>query len=56
MLTLRRRRILAIVALIGLVIWLGSSAFVAWKLTRRSRAPLPNPYRMSLGPRWKGFG
>lgn len=35
----RRRRILAAIALITLFVWLGSSAFVAWKLTRRSRAP-----------------
>ncbi|MHB0961136.1 MAG: alpha/beta hydrolase [Pirellulaceae bacterium] len=39
----RRRRFLAIVALTGLVLWLGSSALVAWTLTRRSRAIFVEP-------------
>lgn len=55
MLTLRRRRILAIVALIGLVIWLGSSAFVARKLTRRSRAPFAEPLPNVAGAKVEGF-
>ena len=43
MLKSKRRRLLAIVALAGLIIWLGSSALVAWKFTRRSGAPFPEP-------------
>ena len=43
MLKSRRRRLLAIVALAGLVLWLGSSALVAWKFTRRSSGPFPEP-------------
>ena len=43
MLTLRRQRFLAIITLTGLVLWLGSSAFVAWTLTRRSRARFVEP-------------
>ena len=42
MLNSKRRRLLAIVALTGLALWLGSSAWVAWKFTRRS-GPLPEP-------------
>ena len=43
MLKSKRRRLLAIVALTGLILWLGSSALVAWKFTRRSSAPFPEP-------------
>jgi uncharacterized protein len=39
----KRRRFLAIVGLAGLILWLGSSALVAWKFTRRSQAPFPEP-------------
>ena len=39
----RKRRILVIAALAGLVIWLGASALVAWKFTRRSSPPFPEP-------------
>jgi alpha-beta hydrolase superfamily lysophospholipase len=34
---------LAIVLLAGLVVWLGASALVAWKFTRRSGPPFPEP-------------
>ena len=43
MLKSKRRRILAIVVLAGVIVWLGSSAVVTWKLTRRSRVPFPEP-------------
>jgi alpha-beta hydrolase superfamily lysophospholipase len=43
MLKTRRRKLLAIIALAGLVLWLGSSALVAWLFTRRSGAPFPEP-------------
>lgn len=43
MLKSKQRRLLAIIALAGLVLWLGSSALVAWKFTRRSSAPFPEP-------------
>ncbi len=42
MLKLTKRRLLVIL-LAGLVVWFGSSAFVAWKLTRRPRPPFPEP-------------
>jgi len=32
-----------IAALAGLIFWLGSSGLVAWKLTRRTRDPFPEP-------------
>lgn len=41
MLKSKWRRFLAIVGLAGLILWLGSSALVAWKFTRRSGAPFP---------------
>ncbi|MGA2799384.1 MAG: alpha/beta fold hydrolase, partial [Thermoguttaceae bacterium] len=37
------RKILFIAALTALVVWLGSSAFVAWKFTHRSGSPYPEP-------------
>ena len=43
MLKSKRRRVLAIVILAGLILWLGSSALVAWKFTRRSDAPFAEP-------------
>lgn len=43
MLKSNRRRLLAVLALAGLVLWLGSSALVTWKFTRRSSAPFPEP-------------
>ncbi len=43
MLKSKRRRLLAIVALAGLILWLGSTALVAWRFTRRSRPPFPEP-------------
>ena len=41
--TKRMRRRLVIVALAGLAIWLGTSALVTWRLTRRTRPPFPEP-------------
>ncbi|MGO8690074.1 MAG: alpha/beta hydrolase [Thermoguttaceae bacterium] len=43
MLKLTKRRLLVIVVLAGLVIWLGASALVAWRFTRRSSPPFPEP-------------
>ena len=43
MLKFKRRRLLVIVALAGPILWLGSSAWVTWKFTRRSGAPFPEP-------------
>ena len=43
MLKSKRRKVLAIVALAGLIFWLGASALVAWKFTRRDRPPFPEP-------------
>jgi alpha-beta hydrolase superfamily lysophospholipase len=39
----KRRRLLAIVFLAGLIVWLGSSAWVTWKFTRRSGSPFSEP-------------
>ena len=38
-----KRRLLLIAVLTGLVIWLGSSALVTWKWTRRYRPAFPEP-------------
>ncbi len=43
MLKSKRRRLLAIVVLTGLILWIGSSALVTWMFTRRSSAPFPEP-------------
>ncbi len=43
MLTKRKRRFLTAFLVIGLAVWLGSSAIVAGKLTRRSRPRFPEP-------------
>jgi len=40
-LKLTKRRVLVIAVLAGLVIWLGSSALVAWKFTRRFDPAFP---------------
>jgi uncharacterized protein len=40
---LKKRLILAILIITGLIAWLGSSAFVAWRFTRRSSAPFLEP-------------
>ena len=39
----KRRKLLVIAALVGLVLWLGSSAWVAWMLTRRSGPSFAEP-------------
>ena len=39
----KRRRLLVIVALAGLALWLGGSALVTWRLTRRLHEPYPEP-------------
>jgi uncharacterized protein len=39
----RRSLLLIVTALLGLALWLGSSALVAWQLTRRGRPPFPEP-------------
>ncbi|MGD0517017.1 MAG: alpha/beta fold hydrolase [Thermoguttaceae bacterium] len=41
MLKFKTRKLLLVAALTGLVVWVGSSAFVAWKFTRRSDSPFP---------------
>jgi hypothetical protein len=43
MLKSKRLRFLTIITLAGPIVWLGSSALVAWKFTRRSSAPFPEP-------------
>jgi uncharacterized protein len=43
MFRLRRRRLLAIALLAALLVWLASSAYVAWKFTRRASPPYAEP-------------
>jgi hypothetical protein len=40
---IKKRKLLGIFFLFGLLVWLGSSAFVAWRFTRRSSPPVPEP-------------
>ena len=38
-----KRRLVGIVLLFGLLVWLGSSGFVAWRFTRRNSPPVSEP-------------
>ncbi len=49
MLKSKRRKLLALIALVGLIVWLGSSALVVWQLTRRSGSPFPEPLPQLAG-------
>lgn len=42
-LAFRKRRTVTVILVTGVILWLGSSALVAWKLTQRSRAPFAEP-------------
>jgi alpha-beta hydrolase superfamily lysophospholipase len=43
MLKIKKRKLLGILFLIGFLVWLGSSAFVAWRFTHRRAPPFPEP-------------